>query len=318
MNGVESDAKSVMTIEDRAPFLTDIADKTYVQCAAVDFMLPAATRGDGHPTYAYMLTPNVSGIGMTFTASTRKLSGTPSGPKAKATYAYTATESGDSDGSAESVSRTFTIGVQPKKPDRFTVTAGDAQVMLSWTAIAGVSGWQVKQGSGGWISIAGSGAATNSLTVADLANDAEHTFRVRAFVGRGAALVEGVESDAESATPLPPPTPTPAPTPTPTPTPEPTPTPTPTPEEGGISPLWFLMLLPTAPREQQPSCSTSAVCGGNPSRVIPPSRTTTPSVSRRLERTPHAPTHRSTPSPVILRRPLPTVILRRTPSPPSF
>ena len=203
VDGVESDAETATPADDLTPALATIADKTYTQGATVDETLPAATGGDGHPNYAYTLTPNVStGSGLTFTASTHKLSGTPSAPKAKVTYTYTATESSDDDGTTESASRTFTIGIQPMKPAGFTATGGDTKVTLRWAANAGVDGWEVKQGSGAWTAISGSGGGANSHVITGLANGTSYTFKVRAHVGTGNAQVIGVESDARSATPL--------------------------------------------------------------------------------------------------------------------
>ena len=199
VNGVESDAKSATPSADLVPALTDIADKLYVQGAAVDETLPAATGGDS-TTYAYTLTPDVSGIGLTFDASTRKLGGTPSAPKAKVEYTYTATESSDTDGTTESTTKTFTIGIKPKATT-LTGAAGNGVAHLSWTAIAGVAGWEYLQNEKGltanstWTAITGSGATTAKHTVTGLDNTKEYDFKVRAVIGTGDTLVDGVESN---------------------------------------------------------------------------------------------------------------------------
>ena len=200
--------------------------------------LPTATDGDGTITYSVGDLP--TGLALD---SERRLTSRVTAPLAKTEFAYTATD-GDT-AEPDSASLTFTISVAPQQPEDFTATAGDTRVTLSWAAIAGVIGWEIKQDSGDWTAISGSDAATNSHTVTGLTNGTAYTFRVRAFVGTGDTLVEGVESDAKSALPLAPATPTttPAPTPTTTPTPDPVP---PEPEEGGLSP-WWLALLPVLP-----------------------------------------------------------------------
>ena len=202
VDGVESDDATATPSDDLVPVLETVTNKLYVQGAAVDETLPAATGGDGdgHPSYAYTFTPDVSDIGLTFTESTLKLGGTPSAPKAQVEYTYTATETSDSDGATESTDRTFTIGIQPEKPASFSATAGDGSVTLGWTAIDDVTGWEVQQDGGSWTAIADSGAATNSHTVTGLKNGTAYTFMVRAVVGIGDTLVNGVESDAASAT----------------------------------------------------------------------------------------------------------------------
>ena len=202
VDGVESDAIMVTPSDDLAPSLAAIDDKLYVQGEAVNETLPAATGGDGHPNYDYTLTPAVSGIGLTFTESTRTLSGTPSTPQAKTTYTYTATEATDPDGTTESGTTTFTIGVHPRKPLNFTATPGNAEVMLSWTAIAGVDGWFIQIDEGNWFTIPNSDATTDSYTrTTGLTNGTEYTFKVAAYVGTGDAEVIGLATDAATATP---------------------------------------------------------------------------------------------------------------------
>ena len=124
----------------------------------------------------------------------KKLGGTPSAPKARVSYTYTATESSDADGTTELASRTFTIGIRPQKPANFTAAAGDTKVTLAWTAISGVSGWEYRQDTDNWTAIAGH-------TVTGLTNGTSYTFRVRAHVGSGATRIDGVESDGVTATP---------------------------------------------------------------------------------------------------------------------
>ncbi len=121
--GMESDAASVTTLADLEPSFGSVTDQIFPQGASVNVKLPEAAGGDNASGYTYAVTPDVSGIGLTFDGSTRTLSGTSNTPQAKTTYTYTATESIDSDGTSESGSVTFTIGIQPKKPADFSATS---------------------------------------------------------------------------------------------------------------------------------------------------------------------------------------------------
>ncbi len=93
----------------------------------------------------------------------------------------------------------------PAKPAGFTVTAGDAQVVLEWNdpMNASIAGWQYSWKTAGdygeWIDISGSGAQTTEHTVTGLTNDVEHVFRIRAVNDSG----NGAESEGVAATPIP-------------------------------------------------------------------------------------------------------------------
>ena len=87
---------------------------------------------------------------------------------------------GDGDPSAA----TATPKAKPAAPTSLSATPGDGQVILSWTAMTGVTGWQYQyQSEGvaptGWAAVTGGGGAT-SVTVTGLTNETVHTFRVRA------------------------------------------------------------------------------------------------------------------------------------------
>ena len=200
--GLESGVLTATPSDDLVPTVPTVADKLYTQGVAItDFTLPAATGGDSPGSYTYTLTP-AAPAGLTYTTSTRTLSGTPTAPSAKATYTYAATETSDPDVSPESGETTFTIGVHPRKPLNFTATPGNAEVMLSWTAISGVDGWLIQIDGGNWFTIPNSDATTNSYTrTTGLTNGTEYTFKVAAYVGTGDAEVLGVVSDAATATP---------------------------------------------------------------------------------------------------------------------
>ena len=192
-------SNSVTPLPLDTPTLPPVTDKLYAQDVAVDFTLPAATDG-GSNAYTYTLTPDVSGIGLTFTASTRKLGGTPSAPKAQVAYTYTAAETSDTDGTTESVSDTFTIGIQPKATT-LSGSPGNGVAHLSWTALAGVSGREYLQNEKDattnetWTAITGSSATTAKHTVTGLDNAKEYDFTVRAVIGSGGTRVDDVESN---------------------------------------------------------------------------------------------------------------------------
>ncbi len=91
---------------------------------------------------------------------------------------------------------TATPNIDP--PTNLTVTAGDGQVTLSWTAPSGyttITGYQYQKDTDAWAS-----AGTSSpYTVTGLTNDTAYTFKVRA-VGTGGG---GTASASASATPRP-------------------------------------------------------------------------------------------------------------------
>ncbi len=92
----------------------------YVGLAIADLTLPAARQGT--PPYSYTLTPELP-KGLTFNASTRALSGTPTEVTAPNTYTYTAT-----DASAHSVMQQFTIAIVQAEALTLTETVNDQRV----------------------------------------------------------------------------------------------------------------------------------------------------------------------------------------------
>ena len=82
---------------------TVIADQSLVVGTAVSLTLPSASGGTGTITYSLSPTPPA---GVTFTAGTRLLSGTPTARASETTYTYTAT-----DGAGSTVEIEFTITV---------------------------------------------------------------------------------------------------------------------------------------------------------------------------------------------------------------
>ncbi len=100
---------------DRMPtFGATIAPQTYFTNTAVNVTLPAASGGNGALTYA--ITETLPG-GLTFTAATRVLNGTPTTVQSVMTYTYTATDSDDglitTDSNPDSVELPFTITITP-------------------------------------------------------------------------------------------------------------------------------------------------------------------------------------------------------------
>ncbi len=102
-------------------FAQTLDDQSYYVGLAIDaLMLPAARQGT--PPYSYTLTPELP-KGLTFNASTRALSGTPTEVTAPKTYTYTAT-----DASAHSVMQQFTIAIVQAEALTLTETVNDQRV----------------------------------------------------------------------------------------------------------------------------------------------------------------------------------------------
>ena len=94
--------------------------------------------------------------------------------------------------------------LRPAAPTGLRAEAGDGRVTLTWDdpGDATITGWQYSAGttggSGEWMDIPGSDAATVRYAVAGLQNGAQYTFRLRAVNEWG----EGDESGDVSATPI--------------------------------------------------------------------------------------------------------------------
>ena len=121
-----------------------IGSKSYTQGVAVAETLPEATGGDG--TLRYTLSP-APPAGLTFDATARTLSGTPSAARAAAAYTYTATDAGP--GTPDAVSLVFTIEVAADLAPSFApgatianrkYTQGTAVETLSLPAATGGNG----------------------------------------------------------------------------------------------------------------------------------------------------------------------------------
>ena len=126
-------------------FASTIANQAWTVGTAVSLTLPTASGGAG--TFTYSLSPTTP-AGVTFTASTRVLSGTPTGRFTSATFTHTAT---DADGTT--LDLTFTI-VVTADAIVFSPTSFANQVWVIGTAVA----LTLPAGSGGV------GTLTASLT----------------------------------------------------------------------------------------------------------------------------------------------------------
>ena len=117
------------------------------------------------------------------------------------TFQVRAVNAGGEGPESAPVSATPVPASAPAKP-AVTAQAGDGQVTLSWTAIAGTTGWQVRRRTvgawGAWTAIAGSGAATAGHVATGLANGTLYGFQVRAENARGV----GAASDEDRARPV--------------------------------------------------------------------------------------------------------------------
>ena len=131
----------------------------------------------------YSLSPALP-AGLSFDATTRTLSGTPTGLQATTSYTYKVV-----DANADEATQSFNITVLaplPAAPVNFQATAGDARVTLTWDPANDntISRWeyQQKQGTGGtygaWTSITSSDAATTTHALENLTNDTAIFFPV--------------------------------------------------------------------------------------------------------------------------------------------
>lgn len=136
----------------------DVADQTFTQGTAIT-ALQLPTISDTGVTYE--LHPLPAGLSV---SESGELSGTPTAPQGVTTHIWSVIKNGLTDTIA------FTIGIKPKAPENLAARGLDGKVELTWTAIAGVTGWQYQQGSGTWNDISGNSDAT-SHTVTGLTND---------------------------------------------------------------------------------------------------------------------------------------------------
>ena len=196
-----SDTFEVTVETDTQPVLAAITDQSYTRGVEIEALtLPSSSTGNGPLTYS--LSPALP-AGLSFDATTRTLSGTPTGLQATTSYTYKVV-----DANADEATQSFNITVLaplPAAPVNFKATAGDARVTLTWDPANDntISRWeyQQKQGTGGtygaWTSITSSDAATTTHALENLTNDTAYFFRLRAVNATG----NGASSGEQSATP---------------------------------------------------------------------------------------------------------------------
>ena len=147
-----------VTIEVEDPSFGDatIPDQTWVQDTAIDALtLPAASGGDGALTYA--LTPSLPD-GLTFTESTRTLSGTPTAVQGATEYTYTATDAG-----GDAATLAFAIAIEAAEMDDASfVSVSGAPSKMAAGGTAAVTVTMTNTGTTTWTSSAGYGLGSQS------------------------------------------------------------------------------------------------------------------------------------------------------------
>ena len=122
----DTETFTIEVVPDTTPELPPVVDRVWLEGTAIaPAVLPEATGGNAPLTYSLSPSPP---RGVTFNASTRTLSGTPTRAQSARTYTYKVTDlDGDTD------TETFTIEVVPDTEPEFSDTVDD-QVWLAGTA----------------------------------------------------------------------------------------------------------------------------------------------------------------------------------------
>ena len=201
-----------ITVEDPSFGDATVADQTWAQDMVVDALtLPAASGSGGALTYA--LTPSPP-AGVTFTASTRTLSGTPTAAQGPTEYTYTATDAG-----GRAATLTFEIAIEAVEMDDAAfvsssgvpskMAAGDTATVTvtmtntgttTWTSSAGYNlGSESPQNNDTWglrrASVSGSAAPNETVsftfTITAPAASGSYTFAWRMVRDPGAWFGSG-------------------------------------------------------------------------------------------------------------------------------
>ena len=167
-----------------------IAGQAYARNAAITTLtLPAATAAFGTPTITYSVSPALP-AGLSFDATTRQLSGTPSAAASSKQYTYTATTGG------ATATLTFSIVITdvPAKPSTPTLTAGQGHIAVAWTAPAAPADDPITDYDVGYCWLSDCESASNwhtwthdgtALTATITGLDSAHTYRVRVRAENG-------------------------------------------------------------------------------------------------------------------------------------
>ena len=168
--GATSDQSDEAEPKDNLPSFAEgasIGDQVYVKGSAITALtLPAATSGDAPLTYS--LTPNLPS-GLTFTAATRRITGTPSLTKTRTNYTYTVT---DDDGDTD----TLTFDLEVVAVTLTTSDEGATKATLTIGSYSSYGGaWHYKYVGGTCSSAVVAG--TSSATATGLSPDTAHVFK---------------------------------------------------------------------------------------------------------------------------------------------
>ena len=149
---------STIVVEDPSFGDATISDQTWVQSTAIEpLTLPEAGGRGGALTYS--LAPSLPD-GVTFTASTRTLSGTPTAAQAATEYTYTATDAG-----GDAATLTFTIAIEAAEIDDASfVSSSGVPSRMAAGGSATVTVTVTNTGSTTWTSSAGYGLGSDNDT----------------------------------------------------------------------------------------------------------------------------------------------------------
>ena len=161
-----------------------ISDQLLVTNASFSTLTLPSVTNTGAPSITYTLSPSLP-TGMSFTGSTRQISGTPTANKSETTYTYTATVDEDSSNNA-SLSFKIEVRNKPPKAGKLTMTRHDtvqSTMIASWTAVTadgGVTSYEIqyrtrtvtidgaKYTLGTWSTLTGIAASSTSKEIAGL------------------------------------------------------------------------------------------------------------------------------------------------------
>ena len=159
---------------------SSIGDKTFTVGTYTESLLPPEQQGTGVSPLTFSLTPKVP-AGLTFNAATRVLSGTPTTATAAAEYTYKVEDSADPKTSAMlkfMIAVSDTGGTTPPPAGAPTTAPSDLTapaptgtslaIALSWTALADVTGYEVKVYKGDTVAAVTDAATTAAATIDDI------------------------------------------------------------------------------------------------------------------------------------------------------